>query len=297
MGKLLDLIKTCCGGGDGTFKTNVQCVNTCCNKQTAAVADYSMESSSFYITLPSNASTDYYPDNKASTYQIRMPRTMYLSGNYEVALAEIQYPHTWSTLRPNLEYYVICYSNHSAVDIRTTLYMPQGYYRTANEFIQALNKVIKDLFTHDELSVSPVRLTYNKITRKVSLIAKDDYALQFSTGLAELLGFEQYIMYEDHTEARHMFDIRHGFYTLYVYCSICEPQVVGDYYVPLLRSIGIQGQDGDIVMKTYEEPQYVPVNTSKFDTIEINIKDDTGENVAFKTGKVICKLHFRPKAL
>ena len=58
-----------------------------------------MESSSFYITLPSNASMDYYSNNTASAYQIRMPRTFYLKGKYEVALAEIQYPHTWATTR------------------------------------------------------------------------------------------------------------------------------------------------------------------------------------------------------
>ena len=50
-------------------------------------------------------------------------------------------------------------------------------------------------------------------------------------------------------------------------------------------------------MKYYNQPLYVPVNTSTFDTIEINIKDDTGQNVSFKAGKVICKLHFRQKAL
>ena len=53
-----------------------------------------MESTSFYITLPSNASMDYYSKNTACCYQIRLPRTFYLKGKYEVALAEIQYPHT-----------------------------------------------------------------------------------------------------------------------------------------------------------------------------------------------------------
>ena len=43
-------------------------------------------------------------------------------------------------------------------------------------------------------------------------------------------------------------------------------------------------------MKYYNQPHYVPVNTYKFHTIEINIKDDTGQNVLFKAGKVICKL-------
>ena len=49
-------------------------------------------------------------------------------------------------------------------------------------------------------------------------------------------------------------DIKRGFYTLYTYCSICEPQVVGDYYVPLLRAVNITGKDGDVIMKYYNQP-------------------------------------------
>ena len=68
-----------------------------------------MESSSFYLTLPSNASKDIYPNNTASVYQIRLPRTMYLGNNYEVGLAEIQYPHTWPTF-VDYEHYLINYA-------------------------------------------------------------------------------------------------------------------------------------------------------------------------------------------
>ena len=63
-----------------------------------------MESTSFYITLPSNARIDYYSENTASCYQIRLPRTFYLKGKYEVALAEIQYPHTWEIFTKEEDY-------------------------------------------------------------------------------------------------------------------------------------------------------------------------------------------------
>ena len=88
-----------------------------------------------------------------------------------------------------------------------------------------------------------------------------------------------------------------GFNSLYVYCSICEPQIVGDAYVHLLRTVILTGQNGDIVNNTFDSPHYVPVNTKVFDTIEVNIKNDLNESVSFTTGKLICKLHFRQKAL
>ena len=56
-----------------------------------------MESSAFYVTLPSNASMDLYPTNKQASYKIRLPRTLYLRHGFEVALVEVQYPISWKT--------------------------------------------------------------------------------------------------------------------------------------------------------------------------------------------------------
>lgn len=239
---------------------------------------------------------DYYSNNKASTYQIRMPRTFYLRGKYEVALAEIQYPHTWTTMRDGLDY-IIYYRRANGVV--KELQVPIGYYRSMDKLITTINELLEDQTKIDEnvASLKPIWLKYDVVTRHVYPILKQDFEISFSTGIAEVFGFIPGKWYQKRSVSEHKADVRHGFYTLFVYCSLCEPQVVGDYYVPLLRSVSIQGHDGDVVMKTYGEPHYVPVNTSKFDMIEINIKDDTGRNVSFQSGKVVCKLHFRQKAL
>ena len=47
-----------------------------------------------------------------------------------------------------------------------------------------------------------------------------------------------------------------------------------------------------MVNKIYGKPHYVPVNTNKIGSIEMEIKNDIGEIVLFKSGKVICKLQF-----
>ena len=51
--------------------------------------------SEFYITLPSNSSMQYFPDNKTSNFVTKLSRTLRLDGEWEVGLAEIDYPHTW----------------------------------------------------------------------------------------------------------------------------------------------------------------------------------------------------------
>ena len=37
----------------------------------------------------------YFPDNKTSNFVTKLSRTLQLDGEWEVGLAEINYPHTW----------------------------------------------------------------------------------------------------------------------------------------------------------------------------------------------------------
>ena len=47
----------------------------------------------FYLTLPSNASSQFYPENKPGHYRVKLPRNIFLLENdWEVALASISFP-------------------------------------------------------------------------------------------------------------------------------------------------------------------------------------------------------------
>ena len=55
--------------------------------------------SAFYVTLPSNSTMQYFPDNKISNFVTKLSRTLQLDGEWEVGLAEIDYPYTWHNIR------------------------------------------------------------------------------------------------------------------------------------------------------------------------------------------------------
>ena len=55
--------------------------------------------SEFYLTLPSNSFMQYFPHNKTSNYVTKFSRTLQLDGEWEVGLAEIDYPHAWYDIR------------------------------------------------------------------------------------------------------------------------------------------------------------------------------------------------------
>ena len=93
--------------------------------------------------------------------------------------------------------------------------------------------------------------------------------------------------------ADEIFDIDGNLNSLYVYCDILEHIPVGDVVAFLLRVVGVTGKQGDTVRKTYDKPMYVPVRMKNFDSIEIDIRSDTGESVPFQYGKSEVILHFK----
>jgi hypothetical protein len=92
-------------------------------------------------------------------------------------------------------------------------------------------------------------------------------------------------------------DVNRGFSAAYVYCNVLEHTPVGDTKAPLLRIVSVSGKRGDIVRTTYEKPVYVPLQQKSFDSIEIDIRDDTGHPIPFEYGKVVVTLHFRLRKL
>ena len=51
---------------------------------------------SFYVTLPSNSSMDLYPNNTISQFTVALKEPIRLNSNYEIALVEMTYKHSWS---------------------------------------------------------------------------------------------------------------------------------------------------------------------------------------------------------
>ena len=254
-----------------------------------------MESSSFYVTLPSNASMDIYPKNKQSSFKVQLPKTLHLSHRYEVALSEIQFPVSWKT-----------FSKNSSYSFRTRniekgwthyLYLPVAYYHTLEEFVNEINVTLDGYLKISENDPTSITLQIDKLTQKVIINCKEHYRIRFTSETNDVLGLEDKWYKDKRTIAPYTYDISRGFSAMYVYCSVCAPQIVGNVYAPLLRAVAAKGERGDHIIKSYSEPHYIPVNTDEVNTIEINIKDDTARDVPFTFGKVICKLHFRQKTI
>jgi hypothetical protein len=171
---------------------------------------------------------------------------------------------------------------------RKTGIINNGHYESVPDLVKAMNSQIsKD-------DQGKIQLTYNKHTRKVTVDVKKQANIWFTGDIAAALGFDEDSFITRKTTSSYTADINAGFSSMFVYCNLVSDQIVGDKKVPLLRAVQAEGEYGDVITKTYQNPLYIPVGTKQFETLEVYITDDLGRPVPFDYGRSICTLHLRP---
>lgn len=242
---------------------------------------------------------EYFHNNTLTTYTTRLPQPLDLKGSWEVGLAEIQYPHSWFNVREGelwLEMVVGGSENHAGVEFdpgaAVRLKVKPGYYSKVMDILEYLWGA-KGMVSHGDM----FRIAMDTIDQRVTLTITPGLRLQLSPMLMKLLGFESTHFSEGKHIGRNMADVRQGFYSIYVYCPLVEPQMVGDSRVPLVRIVPIQGSPGHVTSKEFQPIHYVPLQQRQFQEIEIMLRDDTGNPIPFERGKVVVTLHFRRRSL
>jgi hypothetical protein len=93
-------------------------------------------------------------------------------------------------------------------------------------------------------------------------------------------------------------NLKNACLTMYVYSSICQPIRVGHTLAPLIKHIPvfISKENHFVETRNYEikHPMYLPVALTSFNSIEINIRSDSGRLIQFnKDAVTIITLHFK----
>ena len=255
----------------------------------------------FHLTLPSNSSMDAYPDNTLSSYTVKLPEEIDLTGDWEVGLKEIHFPQSWYNVTQLDGEFIIDTTHLTDRRIaqqegnsrRISCLLYPGYYNTCEQLAAAFNYTAS-VSMPLELS-DMVTMSYNKINGKFTIKLQHGIRLTLGKPLARMFGLRRNLMISQ--MSRRVADIRRGIYSLYVYCSICREVIVGDSKVPILRIVPIQGDHGEYVCNSYNYPTYTPLQRKTFNEITIDIRDDTGSKIPFQSGKLMVILHFRKKGI
>ncbi|GFX86778.1 uncharacterized protein TNCV_1409751 [Trichonephila clavipes] len=216
---------------------------------------------SFYVTLPSDSSMHFFPENKISHFKTQLPSPVCLKGEWEVGLSEIIYPHSWLNVNETNNYFLYKAGdgNISSTVKRT---IDVGCYETMLDIISAVQLA---------LPKNPNRFTiiYNKATKRVKINAVQGSSL-------------------------HLENL--GEFFLRLLRSNFTPNC-GDTQAPLLRIVRTKGKDGETISQYYDRPQYLPLVRHSFQTIQSELRLNSGDFVPFERAKVIIVLHFRMRQI
>lgn len=242
------------------------------------------------MTLPSDNSMAYFPENKISHYITRLPSPLELQGEWEVALTQFIYPHTWYNVNDNNNLIGFDLGDGKVIGRR----LPPGFYKTVPDI---LNAIALEEF-HDKITFK-----FNDSTKRVKIKVKGNARVILHDGLCQMLGFKPTEIFstepniETVVESPLVADPCAHYRVLFLYTDIVEPQIVGDIFAPLLRIVNVTGNDGEMVCVQYDRPHYIPLSRKLIDTIEIVIRTHRGELTPFERGRSYVKLHFRQKYL
>ena len=272
----------------------------------------------FYLTLPSNSSMEYYPDNSASHYHVKLPQDINLTGEYEVGLSEILFSNTYFNIRE-----WDCYFNYlipekdseeatpqesspqatasnqpdDSAPSLVSVVIPGGLYESNEHFTHTLNTSVKKILGNQNNGHPKVKFYYNKASKKASLtIYESKGQLRLSPSLQRILGIHaDNITGPGSVKGNYIMDLNEDFKSVYVYSDLVSARPVGDTMAPLLRIVPMSEKKKELVYRLYEKPHYVPLSRFQFNTTEILLTTDKGQPISFSSGSTIVTLHFRRK--
>ena len=244
---------------------------------------------SFYITLVSDSSMSYFPNNKISHFTTRLSIPIELKGEWEVGMVEFVYPHTWYNINEHNNLFGFQVDGRNTVGRR----IPAGCYETVPDILKAM---------YVEEYKNKIVMNFNPVTKRVQIRVKNRGKVLLYDGLAQILGFEPIEITSEGTAetialSPRVADPTSDYHVLMVYTDIVEPQLVGDVLAPLLRVVRVRGRDGETISEQYTRPHYLPVNRKMIETLEIVIRTHMGGLTPFERGRSYVKLHFRQRSL
>ena len=277
----------------------------------------------FYCQFPSNASTDINKDNTLSRYTNNFKQPLELKEDYDVGLAEIQYPQSWNNVRAKSNTIEITYSYPKSKKERYMVKeVPPGYYENIPDLIDVIKSIYGSTrdrrLTAAKVTLIGLEITYNSTTRRVFVNADNmklkikrangtmhspkvyQAQIKLNDDVARLLGFKNGTVIKKGKSVTSDFAATRsgGLHNMYVYTDCIHPQPHPDGNVNILRTIAIDEElSKTYVSKRFQKIFYYPLKMKTINSISFDLRDDTGKHIGFDIGKVLIVLHFRKRNL
>ena len=124
---------------------------------------------------------NYFPDNTLTHFTTRLPQMMDLDGSWEIGLAEIEYPHSWHSIKKAKAWV------HVDVYLEVSQLLA-GYYPFPKRILKAIEGK-----KHRTPLKKKFDIGMNEIEHKIGIAVKKDCQVTISPLLQHMLGFKRAI--------------------------------------------------------------------------------------------------------
>lgn len=279
----------------------------------------------FYLTLLSNSSFNYFPENRTSNFKVHLTKEINLEGEWKVALSEISYPHTiYNVTDKNNKVIVKRSYNGGELGTQTDNYIvsiPEGFYSNLEDVVKVINEGFFKLFkmnlfadkltptNHCEVVVNREALEQCLQSLLISeghdeseLVELNDFfdselQITLENRLAIQLGFSPTDNLIDALISPQVANINFGLpQEIFVYIDIIEPQIISDYcsqVIKIVKTFDQTTEFSDVVSREIFNRNYMQLCKRRFQTLSIELRDSTGELIPFRFGTSIVTVHFK----
>ena len=251
-------------------------------------------SEQFYVVLPSGSSEKFFPENKTSDYVTKLPKPLYLRGNYLCGVSEITIPLSYNNIKHHDMYVTPVTLEHGHNNTYTVTAYGIKYEVAGGRYAKDhILNVIRSAFSKYTLTMK-----FSNATQKITLTVGKNHLVMSET-LFHVLGGEfdppvtnRLFLKATTYRALHKFDFTCGIDRFYIYLDIIEPRILGDVVTPLLTTIEVPIVEsnlhfGQVLNKRISNVRYLPISKSVVDHLRIQVRDGYGKPVQFEGGKVL----------
>lgn len=268
----------------------------------------------FYIVLPSNSSMDVYPNNTTACFTVNLPQEIRLKGEWEVGISEIHYPLTFLHLQE--KHAKVSIQSENPPDTPSDYQLSHGLFTDMDDFLYNINEDFKQKKIEVEFFKHSAKSGYVCVHRRCDSGTPAEKGcplyLRAHRNFYKILGFEGSKNLNDNgiyvtkdvegkgavTGVRPANILNAIPRQLFIYTDITEPLIVGNVKTSLLRIVPVHMKNflfGHNHYQTFAPIKYIPLLTSSFCTITIDVRNEIGEPIPFEFGTLTVTLHFRRK--
>jgi hypothetical protein len=260
----------------------------------------------FYVTLPSDSSAEYFPNNTIANFNTKLAMPIQLEHDeWEVGLVEISYPtgyrkrtrhNTLSIGNETIEFPVKHYGSLLELSLLLSKHYPKGSVKR-DEFDATFDDQLESYLMPEEVTTEIQSSAYgdNSIQLRDSIVSH--FPVRTYKGLKDL--FDTIMKPGNHSSSRVVIFTKDNIEfnqpePVYVYTDIIKPSFVGDTFARLLTPLHFPSSTG---YHRFDFPLYKPLERPLFETISIRIVTKNGSDVVFDDSVIPCLavLHFKKR--